>query len=151
MSLIKKPEWDSIVLHCTYNLGIPDHYYLDWNGIVRRHVDELGYDYVGYHLGIERVKGHLVYCPGRPLFREGAHCLGMNWRALGIAVIGNYDLVPPDRYLYFMIAQACKILMRQFPAIITENIFPHNHFSTKTCPGAKFDVEKVKYLVRNTI
>lgn len=145
------PVWDSIVAHCTYRPGRPDHSYLDWAGIVDYHVRVRGYDYAGYHLGIERVKGHLVYCPGRPLFREGAHCLGMNWRALGIAVIGNYDLEPPDKYLYFMTAQACKIMMLQFPAITPERIFGHNEFSTKTCPGLKFDVERVRYLVRNTV
>ena len=80
---MREPAFDSIVLHCTYNVGVPDHEYLDWDGIVNRHVKELRYDYPGYHKGIERVKGHLVECIGRPLFREGAHCLGMNWRALG--------------------------------------------------------------------
>lgn len=146
-----EPTWDAIVIHCTYNIGCPDHSYLDWAGIVDYHINKRHYDYVGYHLGIERVKGHLVYCPGRPLFREGAHCFGLNWRALGVAVVGNFDLEPPDRFLYFAIARACKILMLQFPAITVENVFPHNRFSAKSCPGKKFDVEKVKYLVRNTV
>ena len=146
-----EPVFDSIVLHCTYNIGVPDHKYLDWDGIVNRHVNELKYDYPGYHLGIERVKGHLVYCPGRPLFREGAHCLGMNWRAVGIAVIGNYDMHPPDRYLYFMIAEACKFFITRYPIITPARIFGHNEFSSKTCPGKKFDVEKIRYLVQNTV
>jgi hypothetical protein len=144
------PIWNSIILHHTYRSGIPDRPFLDWDGIVNFHVNVLKYDYVGYHAGIERVNGHLVICPGRPLFREGAHCLGMNWRALGIAVIGNYDSEPPDRYLYFMIAEVCKIAMLKYPAIKIDDIYPHNDFSTKSCPGLKFSVEKVKYLIRNT-
>jgi hypothetical protein len=146
-----EPVFDSLVLHCTYRTGLLDHAYFDWAGIVNYHVNVKGYDYVGYHRGIERVKGHLVECIGRPLFREGAHCLGMNWRAIGVAVIGNYDLEPPDRYLYFTIANVCKNYMLQFPAIAVDRIFGHNEFSTKTCPGRKFDVEKVRYLVRNTV
>lgn len=148
-----EPVWDSIILHCTYDPGQPDRPHLDWAGIVDYHVNDPSrkYDYVGYHLGIERVKGHLVYCPGRPLFREGAHCWGMNWKALGIAIVGNYDLEPPDNYLYFAVAEACKYSILRYPKITVDRIFGHNKFSTKTCPGLKFNVEKVQYLVRNTI
>lgn len=146
------PVWDSIVFHCSYDPGQPDNpTYLDWPGIVHHHVVERGYDFPGYHVGIERAKGHLIICPGRPLFREGAHCLGMNWRALGVLAVGNFDLKPPDRYLYFMLAQVSKFLMSRYPAITPKRMFGHNEYSTKTCPGKMFDVEKVQYLVKNTV
>lgn len=146
-------KWDSIVLHCTYRPGRPDRAALDWHGIVRHHVEVLYYDYVGYHAGVERVKGHLVVCPGRPLNREGAHCRGngMNRRAIGVAVIGNFDLYSPDKETYFLTAQLCQAIMCKFPKITVDRIFPHSDFSTKTCPGVKFDVDKVKYLITHVI
>lgn len=144
------PEFDSIILHCTYRPGVPDHSYLDWDGVVRFHVKQQHYDYVGYHGGIERVKGHLVFCPGRPFRREGAHCRGggMNWRALGLAVIGNYDIHPPDNDLYLFTAQVCRCFMLIFPKITVERIFPHSAFSAKTCPGKMFDVGHVRHLIQ---
>lgn len=147
------PKWDSIVIHCTYRPGRPDKPGFDWPGIVNYHVNERHYDYVGYNAGIERVKGRLVVCPGRPLSREGAHCrgFGMNWRAIGIAVIGNFDLHPPDRETYFLTAQVCQFFILKFPAITIDRIFPHNAFSSKSCPGRKFEIKKIKYLIKHVI
>jgi len=147
------PDFDSIVLHCTYRIGVPDHRYFDWPGIVNHHVNELQYDFPGYHVGIEKIKGLLVVCPGRPFSREGAHCRdnGMNRRALGVAVIGNFDIAPPDKETYYLLARVCEMLMLKFPKVTVDRIFPHNAFSTKTCPGRKFDTEKVKYLVAQVV
>lgn len=148
-----EPKFDSIVIHCTYRPGVPDHSYLDWTSIVNYHVNDWHYDYVGYHAGIERVNGHLVVCPGRPLIREGAHCRGngMNWRAIGVAVVGNFDLQPPDRETYFLVAKLCQLAMLKYPAITINRIFPHSNFSTKTCPGKFFNIDKIRYLVKNVV
>lgn len=146
-----KPVWNSIVMHHTFKVGIPDDPgFLNWNSIVHHHVAILGYDDVGYNFGIEYVGNHIVICPGRSTLREGAHCRnsGMNWHALGVAVIGNFDHYPPDDNIYQNAALVCHFLMLKYPTITIDRIFPHSKFSNKTCPGKMYDMDKLKYLIK---
>lgn len=102
---------------------------------------------IGYHFGIEKVDGRLVRQTGRPLTESGAHCAGKNYTYLGICVVGNFDLAPPDDPTYIMTADLCRLLMRQYNFAASE-IRPHNEFANKTCPGMKFDM---KYLVSKVL
>ena len=142
--------WDTIIIHHTFKHGIPDSpEFLDWSGIVNYHKGILGWDDVGYHYGIERVAHRLVICPGRTTLREGAHCKAqhMNYRAIGIACVGNYDSFPPDEKLYSLTAHLCHFLVCKYPAIKVDRVLPHSDFSGKTCPGTKFDMDKLRGLI----
>lgn len=93
---------------------------------------------IGYHFGIERVGGGSpIVIQGRPVTKEGAHCKGMNGKALGVCVVGNFDLEPPDHDQLTAAVLLAQRLNAQF------NLGPVNHhyhrqFADKTCPGSKF-------------
>lgn len=102
---------------------------------------------IGYHWGIEQVHGKIVFQKGRGLDQPGAHCEGMNSQAIGICCVGDFDKYRPSDAVYFNCAQLCGMMIRQFPAITPWDIYPHRKFSTKTCPGSQFDMERlVKYV-----
>jgi|WetSurMetagenome_2_1015567.scaffolds.fasta_scaffold01426_25 hypothetical protein len=105
---------------------------------------------IGYHWGVESVKGKIVIQKGRGLDTAGAHCIGMNEQSIGICCVGNFDKQHPSDAAYFNCSQLCVNMMEMFPAITPWDIFPHNKFSEKTCPGQLFDMERLKKYVRVT-
>jgi N-acetyl-anhydromuramyl-L-alanine amidase AmpD len=67
----------------------------------------------------------------------------MNDIALGICVVGNFDLAEPTHQQYFMLSALCRELMRRFD-IPRHGISPHWAFADKTCPGRRFDMLKLR-------
>jgi N-acetylmuramoyl-L-alanine amidase len=162
--------WDSIIIH--HSETDDDAFAQDWEGIRRFHMsnrfngdtitEEKAKDMIsrgisgvtppwhdiGYHWGIERVKGLIVFQKGRPMTETGAHCIGMNNRAIGICCVGNFDERKPDDMIYYNAAQLISGIMKQFPAITISRIYPHSKFAPKTCPGKQFDMDRLIRYVR---
>ena len=88
--------------------------------IRRYHVEERGWDDIGYHFLIDW-RGQ-VY-EGRPLAMDGAHALGRN-QYVGIALIGN------SRTTDFTMAQVVALL-ELLEVLEVETIEAHH----KDCPG----------------
>jgi len=94
---------------------------------------------IGYHLGVEVIEGRVTGLIGRPLDMDGAHCVGMNSKSIGICVVGNYDLTsPPDEMINYLIKYLLRPLIRLLNIPKTSIKF-HNEYAPKTCPGTKFD------------
>lgn len=93
------------------------------------------FDDCGYHYFI--TKDGTLYL-GRPLHIAGAHCRGHNLDSIGICFSGDGELTESQIRTGKMILGDLKYEL----GILSENIYPHNHFNkTKTCPN--FDIEEV--------
>jgi len=135
----KTNDWQAIRLWHTGKIGSADKSNPNYNPYIE-HPD---LD-IGYHFGIELNNGRLEYQIGRPLSLQGAHTVGRNETAIGICLIGNYDLTEPSNEQYFLLASLVRDLMRRF-GISIYNVFGHNNFADKTCPGLLFNLTKLKY------
>lgn len=139
-------KWTHIVIH---NSLTKDQLVVDWKAISRYHRVERHWTYIGYHWGVEWVKDHYEFCVGRPLNYPGAHTKeqNMNYKAIGICLIGNFDIAPPDHAQYWYLASICRDFMRDFNIPI-ENIHPHNQYAPyKTCPGKLFSMDELKRII----
>lgn len=109
---------------------------------VRRYHLSLGWRDVGYHYLIE-ASGLVV--KGRSTNLQGAHCLagGMNRKAIGIALLGNFERTYPSFQQIRSLEGLLKSIMRQF-AIPQENILLHRQVSgaRTLCPGKNFPALK---------
>jgi N-acetyl-anhydromuramyl-L-alanine amidase AmpD len=129
-----KPEY--IVIH---HSATADGQTVDWNAITNYHKNTLGYLDVGYHYGIERVNERWAIITGRAEDQAGAHTKqeGMNFKSIGICVIGNFDKRAPDKEALFLLEMLCADLCRRYQ-IPVSNIVPHSKYAAKTCPGNLF-------------
>ena len=112
---------------------------VDWDGIKRYHMQEKGWSDIGYHLGVERINGVLTALTGRPLDKIGAHCLGHN-DCIGICIVGNFDLAPPDDETLRYAAALVSGYLRMFELEVA-SIHRHHEYHPKSCPGTRFPWE----------
>lgn len=122
----------------THHSAGPDGTYDDWAGIRRYHIEERGWDDIGYHAGIELDGGVHIIRRGREYTHQGAHCPPMNHCALGFCFIGNFMQLPPA---IAMIQEAVKgwyvPVMRQLD-IPLSNVSMHRDHKATQCPGDAF-------------
>ena len=71
----------------------------------------------------------------------------MNNIALGFCFIGNYDLVEPSIKMLVRAVPHLRSWMEIFK-IPVNNVTMHRDYSTKTCPGRKFDSEILRDLLK---
>lgn len=109
---------------------------VDWDAIKRYHMQEKGWVDIGYHAGVERIDGILTTLTGRPIDEIGAHCLGHN-DTIGICIVGNYDLAPPDNSMLMYAAAVVAGYLRMFKLPVS-SIHRHHDYAEKSCPGTKF-------------
>ena len=133
-------KWTHIIIHHSWSED--DNLSSQWSDINRYHVKEKGWTDVAYNFGIENVSGAPTLCMGRSLTMQGAHTIGMNDVAIGICLIGNFDLIEPTDEQYQALANLCAYLCKEFNIPIA-NIEPHNKYADKTCPGKLFDFNKL--------
>ena len=124
---------------------------VSWGAIRKYHttVKRPRWSDIGYHFGVEDVNGFPEMLLGRMPNLQGAHCYaqGMNRKALGLCVIGNFDLIEPPE-LKFDLAARVSSWICQVLCIPTENILGHGEVDArKTCPGLKFDMNKFRVRV----
>ena len=134
--------WQHIVIHHSLT---EDGQTVEWNSIRQYHKSK-GWDDIGYHAGLELVGDRYEYQIGRPLDMQGAHTLGMNDKALGICVVGNFDLVAPNGKQLWLLSSLCRAFMSRF-SIPIQNVNFHRDFADKSCPGRLFD----KLVLRDVI
>ena len=82
--MIKRKKTDTIVIHCsatppTMDIGVEK--IREW------HVDENGWDDVGYHYVVRRTNGELE--TGRDESMVGSHARAVNGTSLGICLVGG--------------------------------------------------------------
>jgi hypothetical protein len=142
MPIHKSSEW-YIILHHSFT---KDNEVVNWSAIREYHTMKLGWIDIGYHFGIEKIGGYYQVLTGRPLGTVGAHTkeFGMNHKSIGICFIGNYnnENVPDAMYDVGinLIAGLCRSTICE-----KSKIFLHNEYNTnKTCPGIRFNVNRIK-------
>ena len=84
--MIKREKTDTIVIHCSATPSTMD---IGVEKIREWHVDENGWDDVGYHYIIKRTNGELE--TGRDEAMQGAHAVKVNHRSIAICLIGGSD------------------------------------------------------------
>jgi N-acetyl-anhydromuramyl-L-alanine amidase AmpD len=115
---------------------------VSWDAIRRYHIEVNGWKDIGYHFGVELVGSSYQILQGRNLATPGAHCKeqSMNRLAIGICVVGNFDLAPPPPEQLIALRSLVKTLMQEHN-IPVENIVLHRQYATyKSCPGKLFPV-----------
>ncbi len=113
---------------------------------VRRYHLSLGWRDIGYHYVIER-DGRVV--PGRSLGLPGAHCkaAGMNFKGIGIAVLGNLNNHPPLPSQEEALENLVRGLQQRF-GIPPANVLGHREVpgAATDCPGRCLDMERLRSL-----
>ncbi|PRR79714.1 peptidoglycan recognition protein family protein [Clostridium vincentii] len=140
------------IMEITYNWAQPLSYDLNPNMIVYHHtvktdltpqrIDELhkerGWSGVGYHFYIR--KDGTIY-RGRPENAIGSHAQGVNARAFGISLEGNFN----NEYLTMQqkdsLIALSKYLMNKYN--ITD-LKRHKDVRNTECPGVNFPFEEIK-------
>lgn len=135
-----------------HHSATPDGKTFEWEAIRRYHKSK-GWRDIGYHWGIEKIGNIYKILKGREEWDTGAHCKegGMNKKAIGICLVGNYDNEPPTEEQYKLLARLCREIMNRHNIPI-DNIVMHRQYAInrwtgnpyKSCPGWKFDLEKLK-------
>jgi N-acetylmuramoyl-L-alanine amidase len=153
-----RPEY--IVVHHSLT---KDGQTVNWEAIRRYHVETNGWSDIGYHHGIERVGGVLVAMRGRSETQPGAHTkeMHMNSRSLGVCVVGNFDLAPPDIETLMFLRDLCfaGMVNHRIPA---SNVIGHRDAGRmaghdwrrgqfKTCPGRLFPMNSLRDMLSGKI
>lgn len=135
---------NKVIVHC---LATPDYLLnaIDKNFGVDEcrvwHVEENGWDDVGYH---RIVKRDGITDIGRPIEKPGAHCKGENSDSIGIAFAGTFKPTWPQ-------IQAMVYMYREFKTLYgleSWDWYGHNEFTEKkVCPG--FDMNMLKLIFAN--
>jgi len=142
---------------------------VDWEAIRRHHMETNGWSDIGYHFGIERVKGVLTCQKGRDVHVAGAHCknAGMNLKSIGICVVGNFDSTPPDLETVLYLRDLCFAIMANYP-IPVQNVIAHRDAGLidgfdwrksgpagirefKTCPGILFPMDTLRNYLKGVL
>ena len=136
-------NWRFILIHHSLT---KDGNLVDWATIDHYHRTQMGMVCIGYNFGIERIGGKLIFHCGRPLNMLGAHCRGMNDKAIGFLFTGNFDLAPPDEETLLFSIPFLKAIMYAFQ-IPPEHIKGHRSYAIKTCPGKLFPLDKLREML----
>jgi len=133
-------NWRYIMIHHSLT---KDGQVVDWEAIRKYHIRVRGWKDIGYHFGIENIKRYNQVQVGRGLDEFGSHCKHnkMNERAIGICVVGDYDIIAPESDQLIFLARALVVpLMRRFH-IPLKNVIGHRDINPqKTCPGKMFSI-----------
>ena len=96
---------------------------------------------IGYHFGVELIGQDYEILMGRDLDKDGAHCVAANRFAIGICLVGNFDLAAPPPGQWRKALRLVRALQKVL-GIPNANVLGHRSFDRKSCPGKYFDMEK---------
>lgn len=118
---------------------------VSWGAIRNYHVNNCKWSDIGYHFGIEKMRGQTEIVMGRMPNVRGAHVKGHNTDSLGICFVGNFDVAPPPYELWLKGVRLVRYLVKVFGV---KEVKGHTEFnSRKSCPGKMFDLDKFRYEV----
>lgn len=145
--MMAKIEWQRIMLHHSFT---DDSGTVSWSAIRRFHMQERGWNDIGYHFGVELVSDTYEALVGRALDTYGAHCPegNCNRDAIGICLVGNFDKAPPpDQQMIVLRDRLLNPLMDEF-GITADRIIFHREFAPwKSCPGTALTFAYLKQFV----
>lgn len=133
---------NEIILHCS---ATPENKNFTVEDITKWHIAK-GWDGCGYHYVI-----HLdgTIHNGRPLQKNGAHCLGHNTNSIGICYIGGVDKngKPKDTRTD---AQKKALIILVHELLVKYNlklyqVHCHYEYAAKACPSFKIEDFKKDY------
>jgi N-acetylmuramoyl-L-alanine amidase len=130
-------HWSYIMLHHSLT---EDGKTVSWQAIRKFHIETNHWADIGYHFGIELINDQYEILIGRPLDHEGAHCVGMNSKALGICFVGNFDLTPVPNMQWAKGIELVRSLIKLFD-IPVNFVVGHRDYAPKSCPGKLFDMD----------
>lgn len=134
---------DHIILHHSFT---KDGEEVNYNAIKRYHKEDLGWRDIGYHVIIEDQRGMVNALFGRMLNESGAHTKqrGMNYRSIGICMIGNFDKAAPRVEIWDLALRICRSFMEMYE-ITEERVQGHREYASyKSCPGNLFDLDRFR-------
>lgn len=143
--------WQRVLVHHSATHDGPG---VDFAGIRNYHTAPVpighGWQDIGYHSVVELVGSRAITIPGRPVTIEGAHCPGQNRIALGLCVVGNFDLAPPSHALLAEAADTIAGWCVRY-SIPVHEIRPHREFRSTHCPGALFPINDLRARVERVL
>ncbi|MBU1449062.1 N-acetylmuramoyl-L-alanine amidase, partial [Patescibacteria group bacterium] len=121
---------DKLVLHHTWKPTVND-----WKGYQTLMGIKNYYESLGWKSG-----PHVFIAPDgiwlmTDMRNNGTHAGSLNWRSIGIEVVGNYDNKTWEGEIYKNAIWAITTLKKKLN-IDNEQIHYHSEVSNKTCPGA---------------
>jgi len=128
--MVIREKTDTIVIHCA---DTPDDRDVDAATIKKWHVEERGFDDIGYHYVIRR---NGLIEPGRDIKVQGAHAVQVNGTSVGICMVGRSEF---DARQFESLRDLVQSLLRIYP---DSKVIGHCDVEPKKphCPG--FDVSK---------
>lgn len=110
--------------------------------VIRNYHKRSGYVDIGYHFGVENLRGATEILIGRMPHEVGAHCRGNNYNSLGVLCVGNFDNEAPSKAKWNALKKLISYLMKCFQI---EMIYGHGELDArKTCPGKMFDMDRLR-------
>ena len=107
-------------------------------GIYRYHTKSLGWSDVGYNFLVDRFGGIWQgRAGGSALPVRGAHTLGFNSTSTGVAVIGNFELVAPERAVISSIVRLAAWKLDKYDRKPSGRAGVYSHGSDKFSAGQK--------------
>lgn len=136
---------DTIVLHHT---GPPSTPTTSTAAIRRYHVEERGYQDVGYHWLVGLLAdGHPRVDGGRPWEEPGAHCPPVQARSIGVAVCGDWSTLEPADYpaLWGQVIRHLADLCQRH-GVAVERLLGHREAQPHhtECPGTHVDMDDIR-------
>lgn len=132
MELLDRPT--GIVIH---HSATRDTNTLSYDAIKKWHTGHHGWEEIGYHVVLEEFADDVIICTGRGFQYRGAHTVGGN-SMIGVAVVGDFDKKQPSPEMLTRLVGVLQGLLSFYPYLGVEDIYYHNDFSHKSCPGIMF-------------
>lgn len=138
-----------IVIHHT---ATPDDGFgMNMEAIRNYHINNNGWEDIGYHFIIEKIQNRYEILVGRMPSYQGAHCLGLNSKSIGVALIGNFNESPPPQEQWQLALKLVRSLMAIFK-VPKDNVIGHREVNRVLgrvvyrgdCPGRLFDMDKFR-------
>jgi len=122
---------------------------VSWQAIRRYHTETMGWNDIGYHIGIEDINGKYEALIGRPFNIQGAHTRNQNSDSIGVCFVGNFDAGEVTYHQWALgvrvVRSLCEVLK-----IPVERIFGHREYAGyKSCPGKFFPLDIFRDEVRS--